>query len=81
MSNITYYRLKDGDTIPALSPADFVTRLRKGSRFDGQCTDGEYMEHFARRLEMLDGYRVRTDTADHFLKDLLQCGFVTRIQE
>lgn len=77
MSNTTSYRLKDGDIIPALSPADFVSSLRTGSRFDSNCSDQEYMEHFAHRLEMLEGHHVRTDTAEHFLDDLLQCGFVT----
>jgi hypothetical protein len=34
------------------------------------------MERFADRLEQLEGYRIRTDTPDVFLYDLLEHAFV-----
>ena len=43
------YLLQDGGTITATCAADFVTKLREGSRFDSECTDQEYMFNFADR--------------------------------
>ena len=73
---ITTYTLRDGGRIAATSPEDFRRHLHTGSFFDYDGTDAEYMQRFARRLQQLDGSTVRTDTPDHFLADLLQCGFV-----
>lgn len=72
----TTYTLRDGGRIAATSPADFLHQLHTGSFFDYEGTDAEYMKRFAKRLMELDGSTVRTDTPDHFLADLLQCGFV-----
>lgn len=71
----TIYTLRDGSTIAATSPQDFISQLHHGSRFDAHGTDQEYMQRFARRLQELDGTAIRTDTADHFLADLLESGF------
>lgn len=70
------YTLKGGDTIEAATPQEFVRELRLGSRFDSGGTDTEYMERFAKRLEQLEGYRVRTTTPEEFLDDLITHGFV-----
>lgn len=70
------YRIKGGDTIVAATPPEFVRELHEGSRFDSGGTDAEYMERFADRLEQLEGYRIRTDTPDVFLYDLLEHAFV-----
>ena len=73
----TTYTLRDGGRITAASPADFLHQLHESSFFDNEGTDEEYMQRFAHRLKQLDGSIVRTDNPDHFLTDLLQCGFVT----
>lgn len=70
------YRIKGGDTIVAATPQEFVQELHEGSRFDFGGTDTEYMERFAIRLEQLEGYRIRTDTPETFLGDLIEHGFV-----
>ena len=70
------FKLKDGGSIAATSPADFVSKLHSGSFFDSQGTDQEYMKRFARRILELEGSVVRTDSADNFLSDLINCGFV-----
>lgn len=74
----TIYTLRDGGTIAATSPQDFISQLHHGSWFDAHGTDQEYMQRFARRLQELAGTAIRTDTADHFLADLLESGFVSR---
>lgn len=71
----TIYTLRDGGKVAATSPQDFVSQLHRGSWFDSHGTDREYMERFASRLQELDGTRVRTDTAENFLADLLESGF------
>lgn len=72
----TTYTLKDGDTITATSAADFVTRLRESSLFDSDCTDQEYMYHFADRYLDQTGYVIRTDSPEDFLNDLIDLGYV-----
>jgi hypothetical protein len=72
----TTYLLQDGGTITATCAADFVTRLREGSRFDYDCTDQEYMYRFADRYFDQTGHTVRADSPEHFLADLLASGYV-----
>lgn len=73
----TTYRLKDGDRVVAISPADFLHQLHMGSRFDSEGTDTEYMHRFARRLQQLEGYLVSTESPEAFLADLINHGFVS----
>lgn len=73
----TTYLLQDGGTITATCAADFVTRLREGSRFDYDCTDQEYMYRFADRYFDQTGHTVRADSPDHFLTDLLEYRYAT----
>lgn len=66
------FSLQDGGTITATCASDFVTKLRESSRFDFDCTDGEYMENFADRFAQMSGQTVRTDSPDQFLEDLIK---------
>lgn len=72
----TTYLLQDGGTITATCAADFVTRLRESSRFDYDCTDQEYMYHFADRYHDQTGHTIRADSPEHFLDDLKATGYV-----
>ena len=71
------YTLQDGGTITATCATDFVTKLRQSSRFDSECTDQEYMYHFADRSHAQSGNTVRADSTEHFLDDLLVLGYVS----
>lgn len=73
---MTTYTLQDGGTITASCSADFVTKLREGSRFDSECTDQDYMYHFADRFHDQTGHVIRADSSDHFLEDLCQYGYI-----
>ena len=73
----TTYTLQDGGKITATCAADFVTKLREGSRFDSQCTDQEYMYHFADRFHDQTGNVIRADSPEHFLEDLSTYGYVS----
>lgn len=72
----TTYTLQDGGKITATCAADFVTKLRESSRFDSECTDQEYMYHFADRFHDQTGHVIRADSSDHFLEDLSTYGYV-----
>jgi hypothetical protein len=74
---MTTYTLQDGGIIAASCPADFVTKLRESSRFDSECTDQEYMYHFADRFHDQTGHAVRADTPEHFFEDLLSNGYIS----
>lgn len=72
------YRIKgDEHKIVAYSPEEFLRQLHAGSRFDSEGTDAEYMQHFALRLQELEGYLVSTDSPEAFLADLISHGFVS----
>ena len=72
------YRIKgDEHKIVAYSPEEFLHQLHAGSRFDSEGTDAEYMQHFALRLQELEGYLVSTDNPAAFLADLISHGFVS----
>ena len=72
------YRIKgDEHKIVAYSPEEFLHQLHAGSRFDSEGTDAEYMQHFALRLQELEGYLVSTDSPAAFLADLISHGFVS----
>lgn len=71
------YKLKDGGAINASTPSEFVTNMRKSSRFDSDCSDAQYMENFADRFKIQAGKDIRFDSAEHFLQDLLEDGFVS----
>ena len=73
----TIYTLQDGGTITATCATDFVSKLRQSSRFDSECTDQEYMYHFADRYHDQSGNTVRADSTEHFLDDLLALGYVS----
>lgn len=73
------YKLKDGGSITASTPEEFVTGLRKSSRFDSHCSDAQYMENFADRFKIQEGRDVRFDSPENFLQDLLADGFVSQI--
>ena len=72
------YRIKgDNHRIVAYSPEEFLRQLHAGSRFDNKGTDAEYMQHFALRLQELEGYLVSTDSPAAFLADLISHDFVS----
>ncbi len=71
------YKLRDGGTITATCAADFVGQLHRGSKFDNQGSDQEYMYRFADRYHDMTGVAVRTDNAEHFLGDLISSGYVS----
>ena len=73
---IKNYELADGGRIAAATPEEFVRRLREGSWFDSDCTDEEFMEHFASRYKLLHGVDVSHDTAEHFMADLRKVGYI-----
>ena len=69
------YKLKDGGVINASTPEEFVTNMRKSSRFDNDCSDAQYMENFAHRFKTQEGRDINFDSPEHFLQDLLESGF------
>lgn len=71
------YKLKDGGVINASTPEEFVTNMRESSRFDSNCSVAQYMENFAARFKTQEGSDIRFDTAENFLQDLSEDGFVS----
>jgi hypothetical protein len=70
------FKLKDGGIITASTLEEFVTKLRKSSRFDSECSDEEYMSNFARRYKVQEGYVIKIDTEVNFVEDLIKIGYI-----
>lgn len=75
------YTLQDGGTITTTCPAEFITKLRESSRFDSECTDQEYMYHFADRFHDQTGDVIRADSPEHFMEDLLSTGYISQLSK
>jgi hypothetical protein len=75
------YSLENGvTTITAVTPEEFVTKLREGSKFDSECTDEEYMDAFAKRYALQTGNRIRAGSPSEFLSELRKYGYVKEIE-
>lgn len=72
------YTLKDGGTISASTPQEFVTRLRESSRFDNNCPDEQYMQNFAARFKTQEGRDININSPELFLNALLESGFAKK---
>lgn len=70
------YKLMDGGTITAGSPEEFLTELRKNSKFENEASDELFMKNFAERLEIYDGSKIRTYSPEYFLEDLQKSGYI-----
>jgi len=70
------YKTESGEALEASSPADLVTRLRQGSRFDSELSDAVFMERFAFRYKIQKGNSIRFDTPENFIEDLITTGYL-----
>lgn len=68
--------LQDGSTITSINADEFVTQLRKGSKFDSEGSNDEYMVSFAKRYNIQTGYDIRVDSSVNFTDDLIKFGFI-----
>lgn len=66
----------NGNAIEAATSADLVSQMHKAS-FDPDGTDQEFMVATASRVRLQNGQQVRSDTADHFVADLIAAGMIT----
>lgn len=77
---IKKYKFKgEKEIICCETATEFVQKMNNGS-FSQQTTTEEYMQNASERAFRL-GLRVRTDTTENFLSDLIQIGLVEEITE
>lgn len=74
------YKLADGGTIAATSPETFVIALRKSSKFDSDCSNKQYMEHFADRYKVQTGIKIKTDSPELFIEELIRSNYMQEIK-
>jgi hypothetical protein len=70
-------RTNDGTEIKATTPDDVVTELRLSSRLTPARSNREFMREAAGRALAQTGKRVRHDSAENFIGDLLLAGLLT----
>jgi hypothetical protein len=74
------YYLEDGGKITASSPEHFVEQLHKGSLFDSDGTDDEYILRFAERYKITTGIELDTSSVEKFLDSLIRAGYIYQIE-
>lgn len=67
-------------TLTAANAYDLVGKLNRSSR-DGQSDQREWMKQAADRAHSVTGLDVRSDTAAHFVEDLLNCGLISDVDQ
>lgn len=75
------YRMNDGKRVRALSPHELVGWLRRKSDAGPATSRREWMKETAERAEQSKGTAVRTDTAEHFVADLIRVGLISEEKE
>lgn len=69
-------KTNDGHELTGTEPRELVTELRRISVTQTH-TNAEFMAQSAARALAQTGQRVRCDTADNFVADLLEVGLLT----
>ncbi len=69
------YRTNDGQSLHATRPKAVVKELHKASHTPEK-DDQAFMKVTASRVRLQFDKRVRTDSAEHFVQDLLQIGLL-----
>ena len=74
------YKLISGETLAANSSAGLIDQLREAtSAWQPTRSVAEFLEGMARMSELQTGKKVRTDSADDFVADLISCGMLEEI--
>jgi hypothetical protein len=69
-------RTHDGLELTAKTPAGIVHELRVATRGRRGRSEADFMAIAASRAELQTGKRIRCDTAEHFVADLLTAGLL-----
>ena len=70
------YKSFDGDELKGKTPEAVVKSMRTGSLFEAKLSDSEYMKAVAVRVKAMSKVKIRTDSADVFLQDVIKYGMV-----
>lgn len=63
--------------LQAGSSEELVEQLRELTQLPESVSLAEFMDRFAHRLEQISpGRRLRTDSSDHFIADLMEYGWI-----
>lgn len=73
------YITNDGFRIDDSDPLEVTARLRAVSRSPGKGLF-EFMEEVSARARVQTGAQVRCSTPEEFVADLLEAGFISRLQ-
>jgi hypothetical protein len=73
------YITEDGESIKGDSPMELVEALRDGSKFAHNQSNGQYMEGYSERAFNVDSHKIRFDSPEYFIQDLLLCGYLRRV--
>lgn len=72
------YMTNDGVIISGDTPTKVIKALRKNAWFPGKDLEA-YMQKTAYFAELQTGKRIRKDTAENILKDLIKAGLLKQI--
>ncbi|WP_276496703.1 hypothetical protein [Pontibacter litorisediminis] len=72
------YEFLGGGQAKAASHLELANNMR-GQSFTPSDSLEEFMEDTAKRCKTFSGVDIRTDSADHFIDDLITHGYVTEV--
>jgi hypothetical protein len=72
--------LSEGVIHTAASPRELVHKLHKASHAPS-ADDRTWMMEVSDRTEIQSGNKLRSDTPDHFVADLLRFGMIERLEQ
>lgn len=77
---MSHYRTNDGQGLFAETPADIVKELHKLS-FSPSANDQAFMHDTQGRVKMAYNKRIRCNSAENFVSDLLEIGLLIREED
>ena len=75
----TYKFADDGSQLVAESAMQIVSHMRDSSKFASNQIVTEYMRDFSARYYIDSGNRIRHNTTENFVADLLKFGFLEEL--
>jgi uncharacterized protein YuzB (UPF0349 family) len=75
MAQNKYKIAEETEIIFGSNPTELVQSLMQGS-FNPPDSIDDYMRDFAERYEILDGEKIRCDTPENFVEDLIGKGYL-----
>lgn len=73
------YQIENGGVVEATTPLQLINKLKDGGRFTELQTPEEYMFGFSIRAKQDKNVKIRTDSFENFVEDIIKYDYVTPV--